>query len=498
MKRWIAVVVAAVVAVGGAIVAPAATAGTSLATQRLQPVIAASWLTTCAVRESHRVYCFGGNSSGELGRGNTTPTPTVAPVAATLSDAIAVYGAPNGVITGGGSFCALTMARTVKCWGAGDNYQLGNGAETDLNAPTEVAGVTNVTTVAMGGSATCAAKQDGSVWCWGGYSLITGDAADHGPRKIPGLTNVVGLSMGVIHACALRIDKTVWCWGQGFNGRLGNGQSVASSTPVKVSGMTDAVAITSGYEYTCAVRAGGTAVCWGSNDSGQLGHLPTETFADTPQSVTGLSGVTGLAGGLSTTCATTASAVKCWGSGAGGILGDTQTFDQPAPVRAYVGLPSPTAVAIGGTVACEIADGDKVWCWGNNNAAQAGVGSATAIPTGGGPGASFGFAAPAQAVRILNAAPGKPTGTSPSSRKIKITWTAPSTSNGTSAPKDYYVYYQVKGSSTWKRFSDPVTATRSSTVTGLSAGKYYRFKVVPKNWAGTGTASSVSSYIKSK
>ena len=43
-----------------------------------------------------------------------------------------------------------------------------------------------------------------------------------------------------------------------------------------------------------------------------------------------------------------------------------------------------------------------------------------------------------------------------------------------------------------------MTPTRAATVTGLTTGKYYRFKVVPKNWAGVGTVSSVSGYIKSK
>ena len=44
------------------------------------------------MRESNRVYCFGANSQGELGRGNTSPSAAVAPTTAVLTDAIAVYG----------------------------------------------------------------------------------------------------------------------------------------------------------------------------------------------------------------------------------------------------------------------------------------------------------------------------------------------------------------------------------------------------------------------
>ena len=75
---------------------------------------------------------------------------------------------------------------------------------------------------------------------------------------------------------------------------------------------------------------------------------------------------------------------------------------------------------------------------------------------------------------------------------------APSTANGTSAPTDYVIQYKLKGTSTWKTFKDPVSATRSATVTGLTSGKYYQFRVSAKNWAGTGSVSAASGYIKSK
>ena len=161
-------------------------------------------------------------------------------------------------------------------------------------------------------------------------------------------------------------------------------------------------------------------------------------------------------------------------------------------------MASPTSIAVGSYTACEIASAGKVWCWGANSAGEAGNGSTGSVLYGAGPGLTFGRAIAPQAVPILNSAPGKPTGSSLSAKKVKIAWGAPSTSNGTSAPKDYYIYYQAKGSASWKRFTDSVSTTRTATVTGLSSGKYYRFKVVPVNWAGAGTTSAVSSYIKSK
>ena len=87
---------------------------------------------------------------------------------------------------------------------------------------------------------------------------------------------------------------------------------------------------------------------------------------------------------------------------------------------------------------------------------------------GAGPGNAFGRAANPVKVPVLNPAPGTPVAASTTAKKAKVSWPAPSASNGASAPKDYYIYYQLKGSTTWKKFTDPVTATRSATVTGLT------------------------------
>ena len=269
---------------------------------------------------------------------------------------------------------------------------------------------------------------------------------------------------------------------------------------MKVKGVSDATAIVAGADHACALRSGGTAVCWGYNGALQLGHvpLPSVDFSLVPVMVSNLSGVTSLAASPFPSCATTATVVKCWGEGGNYQLGDTQTNDQPAPATAVVGLDKPTMVAVGATSTCEVASGNRVYCWGLNLAGEVGNGTNSAAPNGAGPWEKFGFALSPRVVPILNSAPGKPSGSSPSAGRIKISWAAPSTSNGTSAPKDYVIQYRLKGTSTWKTFKDSVSTSRTVTVTGLSRGKYYQFRVQPKNWAGAGTASAASGYIKSK
>ena len=157
MKAWVAAAVSIAIAASIA-VAPSASADQG-SVDGTQPVLAMAAYTTCAIRESGQVYCWGNNENGELGRGNTAPSPYVAPVSG-LTAAIGIYGDVW-------AFCALLEDRTVRCWGYGGSGTLGDGLGTSSFVPVTVSGLNHVTSVAIGYGAACATKQDGSVWCWG-------------------------------------------------------------------------------------------------------------------------------------------------------------------------------------------------------------------------------------------------------------------------------------------------------------------------------------------
>jgi len=77
---------------------------------------------------------------------------------------------------------------------------------------------------------------------------------------------------------------------------------------------------------------------------------------------------------------------------------------------------------------------------------------------------------------------------------VSLTWTAPA-NNGGSALTDYITQYSSDGA-TWTTFPDgTVSATASSTVTGLTNYSTYYFKVAAVNVAGTGAYSSVISVV---
>lgn len=72
-------------------------------------------------------------------------------------------------------------------------------------------------------------------------------------------------------------------------------------------------------------------------------------------------------------------------------------------------------------------------------------------------------------------------------KSVSLSWDAPRTS-GASAVTDYVVEHRGAGGS-WTVFDDGVSTTRSTTVTGLDAGRDYEFRVAATNAAGAGPSS---------
>jgi hypothetical protein len=78
--------------------------------------------------------------------------------------------------------------------------------------------------------------------------------------------------------------------------------------------------------------------------------------------------------------------------------------------------------------------------------------------------------------------------------QVAVSWTAP-TSDGGSALTDYVVEYSTNSGTTWITFADSISTTTSVTVTGLTNGIGYVFRVSAKNVAGTGLPSISSSSV---
>ena len=103
---------------------------------------------------------------------------------------------------------------------------------------------------------------------------------------------------------------------------------------------------------------------------------------------------------------------------------------------------------------------------------------------------SSGTSAYTPSITVLSHASGIPNtptniiGTAPTPTSIYLTWTAPTSMNGGTL-NDYVVLYKLNTATTWSTWDDGVSTKTSTTVTGLTAGARYQFKVASKSNNGT-------------
>ena len=256
-------------------------------------------------------------------------------------------------VAAGGEFgCALLDDGRVRCWGANDRGQLGDGTTTFRPAPADVVGLpaapSRAVAIAAGWAHACAAvSPGGQVWCWGDNASAELGPAATGPFsavpvQVPGVAGVPAPS------------------GPSAPPPLSAGGGVAGSPPIP-------------FGHTCA-SAGGGLVCWGANESGQLG-AGTASASAPPGAVAGLSAVAAVAAGERHTCASAAGGLRCWGANASGQLGDGTTSPSATPVllpaASFPAGAAPSSLAAGRASTCAVAGTPaQLLCWGDNGSGQ--------------------------------------------------------------------------------------------------------------------------------
>jgi len=300
--------------------------------------IAAGASHTCGITTDSVAVCWGDNSSGRLGLGTAaprTPTPPTPVAAAGIKFAHVTVDREHT--------CAVPGDGAGMCWGYNGDGRLGTGTTTTTMEPAGVVGGFAFDTIAVGRDFTCGLDREGRASCWGGY----GD-------------DQLGFA----------VDST--CLATGCNRQpqaVSSGLRFSSIAPTRTGG-TELVGPQS---HACAVELGtGQAYCWGGNDYGQFGNLFDAGWT-TPQPVAvggGLRFSRLVSRGLRTCGVTVDGEAYCWG-----VIGGVARPPEPvAPQERFLTLD------LGADFGCGITPRGLAMCWGNNQYGQLGRGSRADSP----------------------------------------------------------------------------------------------------------------------
>ena len=278
-------------------------------------------------------------------------------------------------ISGGATHtCAAKGNGSLWCWGDGGRGRLGLGDEDDREEPEQVEGE-DWESVSAGAFHTCATKDNGSLWCWGSNSsgqLGLGPFYYYDqdePKQVEG-EDWKSVSAGGSHTCATKDNGSLWCWGYDVVG--GGGNTVYE--PVQLDG-EGWESVSTGGHHTCATKDNGSLWCWGSNHRGQLGlgEDHDETQGE-PEQLEGEDWESVSAARFHT-CATKIDddSLWCWGHGRYGRLGqgDEENRYEPESVEEDKAWES---VSADGFHTCATTTGGSLWCWGNGEYGQLGLG----------------------------------------------------------------------------------------------------------------------------
>jgi hypothetical protein len=135
----------------------------------------------CGVTTTNALYCWGDNSSGQLGAGLTTGPQqctqfgTAPPRSCSMTPLRVADTLQFTAVTVGDLFaCGLTPTKAPYCWGDGSHGKLGNGTTTGSQFPVAVAGALSFTMISAGTHGACGVETGGVAYCWGAAPGATG------------------------------------------------------------------------------------------------------------------------------------------------------------------------------------------------------------------------------------------------------------------------------------------------------------------------------------
>jgi alpha-tubulin suppressor-like RCC1 family protein len=349
----------------------------------------------CAIDTIGRGWCWGDNSYGQAGSGagvcalcKAGPAPLPTELRFT------------SISAGSSHTCGLIADGSAYCWGDNSSAQLGVGTvETCSNnrvcspTPLAVSGGHRFKSITAGSAGTCGITTDDVLKCWGyqGFSnnlVFVQPSTVQLPATGDSVWSFVGATDAGLNGCALTQSSLPVCWGVNFFGQLGIGSiNNSRSNPIPIT--IDAVirSISSGSGYSCALSTLGDAYCWGISYRGGLGvgadavASPCQVVAPdacfpSPTKVVGGRKFSELAVGPEHVCGIDIASGEtyCWGSNTFFAIG-AETLGHnpvaPSPFAAANGTKY-THITAGWHFTCGLMADKHISCWGSNIAWQLG------------------------------------------------------------------------------------------------------------------------------
>ena len=336
------------------------------------------------------VWCWGDNTFGQLGNGTTTASAT--PVRVTANAAVGFNNTQvTAISVGNTSACALEGG-SVFCWGMNSSGQLGDGTNNDSTTPVKVSANasfnnSNVSSINVGSQTACAVRSS-SVFCWGSNAqgrlginvAVATTASSNLPLMVadnsPFINGAVSkVEVGYTHACAVRDmgqgDRKMYCWGANYDNQVNGTGTTSFLAPTAVptgTGFTNlnVADFSVGEAFSCAVEAS-SVYCWGGNGGSVTPGMP----AAVPVKIAAANGfantaVTAVSGGAYLSCALESGKAYCWGSNlTRGAGANPPAGAGAALVASTADFPNTNVTDLETTPfgACGL-EGGKVSCWG--------------------------------------------------------------------------------------------------------------------------------------
>jgi len=298
------------------------------------------------------------------------------------------------VSCGGAHTAAVTEDGRLFTWGLNDRGQLGRSPEgSQCEVPGEVRGIEErVVSVAAGHYHTLCVTESGSVWAFGcnrkgQLGVKSNEAAVYAPRQLSsfGSVKIARVDGGAEHSLACTLDGEMYSWGCAGSGRLGHGdvawwkfktnsqehapRLVQKMRGVKITG------VSAGHMHSACVDQDGLLYTFGYGRFFQLG-LDSDRDHSVPTLVHKAHAVQSVScGGNHSVAHNFNGQVLVWGANDNGVLGlgledkgmpEPRVLERVDAVQVASGWKHSAAITSKGTV--------LTWGWGGSMGSAVGEG----------------------------------------------------------------------------------------------------------------------------